>query len=143
MNELYLIRGLPGSGKTSFANHIWMTGVVFEADKFFIDEETGEYKFDKSKLGQAHLWCQKQVEEAMKENIVNPQYYPEIVVSNTSTTENEIKPYIELAKKYGYAVVSIIVENRHGKGEETNIHSVPKETIDNMEKRLRNSIKLR
>jgi predicted kinase len=142
MRTLILLRGLPGSGKSSFATFIWDKHVVFEADKYFYDKE-GNYNFDMSKLGAAHKWCQLQVEHAMEDNQANPQFYPEIVVSNTSTTESELKPYLDLAAKYDYKVVSLIVENRHGNGEETNIHGVGKETLDKMENRLRNSIKLR
>jgi hypothetical protein len=139
---LFLLRGLPGSGKTSLAHHIWSHYVICEADKYFYNEG-GEYIFDASKLSEAHKWCQNEVEIRMKDNQVNPQYYPEIVVSNTSTTEKELQPYIDLAKKYGYMVVSLIVENRHGNGEETNIHGVGKEVLDKMENRLKNNIKLR
>ena len=63
-----------------------------------------------------------------------------IVVSNTLTSEYEMEPYLEFAKKYGYQIVSLVVENRHGN---SSIHDVPKETLDKMETRLKNSIKLR
>ena len=39
---LFLVRGLPGSGKTSFASAIWNDYAVCEADKFFYDKE-GNY----------------------------------------------------------------------------------------------------
>jgi adenylate kinase family enzyme len=42
---LFLIRGLPGSGKTSFASAIWNDYAVCEADKFFYDKD-GNYNFD-------------------------------------------------------------------------------------------------
>ena len=45
---LFLVRGLPGSGKSSFAIHIWNEYAVCEADKFFYDKE-GNYNFDPSK----------------------------------------------------------------------------------------------
>ena len=69
----------------------------------------------------------------MRDNLINPQFYPEIVVSNTSTTEKEMQPYIDLAKKYDYKVTSLIVENRHGG---KSIHSVPEETIEKMKQRF-------
>ena len=133
---LILLRGLPGSGKTSFANLIWSSFVICEADQYFYDEK-GNYNFDRNKLGEAHKWCQEKVETFMKDNINNPQFYPEIIVSNTSTTEKEIQPYIDLAEKYGYIVVSLIVENRHGN---KSVHGVPDETIERM--RTRFDIKL-
>jgi len=61
-----------------------------------------------------------------------------IVVSNTFTQEWEMKPYYELAEKYGYTVFSLIVENRHGG---TNSHNVPEDVLTAMENRF--EIKLR
>lgn len=130
---LFLIRGIPGSGKSTFANTIWEPYCICEADKYFLDKETGEYRFDSSKLKEAHEWCRNEVETRMKDNQANPQYYPEIVVSNTFTQEWEMKNYFELAKKYGYQVVSLIVENRHGG---SNVHNVPEETLEKMRKRF-------
>lgn len=133
MNKvLIILRGLPGSGKSSFANLIWASHVICEADQFFYDEE-GNYNFDATKLGQAHKACQEKVEMFMQDNLNNHQYYPEIVVSNTSTTEKELQPYLDLALKYGYTVVSLIVENRHG-GQ--NVHGVPDEKLEQMRNRF-------
>ena len=129
---LFLVRGLPGSGKTSFATHIWNEYAVCEADKFFYDKE-GNYNFDPSKLKEAHAWCKNEVEIRMIDHQNNPQYYPEIVVSNTFTQEWEMEDYFKFAEKYGYKVVSLIVENiRNGK----NIHGVPDEKIEIMKKRF-------
>ena len=81
---LTLVRGLPGSGKSTFANWIWNEYAICEADKFFVDNE-GNYNFDATKLREAHEWCRNAVETRMKDNQANPQFYPEIVVSNTFT----------------------------------------------------------
>ena len=138
MRILIILRGLPGAGKTSFANMIWQSGVIFEADKYFINEE-GEYVFDAFKLHKAHEWCIASIEAAMQRNKESEgKYFAEIVVSNTTTTQKEIQPYLDLAKAYDYNVVSLIVENRHGN---KSIHGVAEETMDKMEKRF--EIKLR
>lgn len=129
---LTLVRGLPGSGKSTFANFVWNDYAICEADKFFYDKE-GNYNFDASKLKQAHEWCRNEVETRMKDNEANPQYYPEIVVSNTFTQEWEMEAYYQLAKKYDYLVISIIVENRHGG---KNIHGVPEEKLEQMRNRF-------
>lgn len=94
----------------------------------------GEYQFDMNLLGAAHMWCRMRCEDFMKDE------QPTVVVSNTLTSEKELKPYIELAEKYGYQIVSLIVENRHGN---KSIHDVPNETLDRMEVRLKGSLKLR
>ena len=129
---LTLVRGLPGSGKSTFANWIWNDYAICEADKFFYDKE-GNYNFDATKLSQAHEWCINEVETRMKDNQVNPQFYPEIVVSNTFTQEWEMQSYIDLANQYGYTIFTIIMENRHGN---SSVHTVPEETINKMRNRF-------
>ena len=134
MKELFLLRGLPGSGKSTLAESIVGSDfLVCEADKYFIDAVTGEYKFDPSKIKDAHRYCHDIVETYMADSLVNDQFYRQIAVSNTFTQEWEMQPYFELAEKYGYKVFSIIVENRHdGK----NIHNVPQESMDRMKSRF-------
>ena len=129
---LFLVRGLPGSGKTTFATAIWNDYAVCEADKFFYDEE-GNYNFDPTKLKEAHAWCKNEVESKMIEHQNNQQYYPEIAVSNTFTQEWEMEDYFKLAEKYGYKVVSLIIENRHG-GQ--NVHGVPENKLQIMKDRF-------
>jgi len=129
---LTLVRGLPGSGKSTFANLITNKFSICEADLFFYDKE-GNYNFDGSKLKLAHVWCFNQVRIRMEDNKLNPQFYPEIVVSNTFTQEWEMEKYYELAEEYGYKVFSIIVENRHGG---INQHGVPAEKLEQMKNRF-------
>ena len=129
-NTLYITRGIPGSGKSTFAKSL--NCPYFEADMFF--EKDGEYNFDISKIKDAHAWCQQQVEDAMKFNQETKGLKnSEIAVSNTFTQEWEMAPYYELANKYNYMVFSIIVENRHGG---KNAHGVPDEKIELMKKRF-------
>jgi len=127
---LYIVRGIPGTGKSTFAKTLG--GIHIEADQYFVDVE-GNYNFDGSKIKLAHEYCRTQTEAWMKTDgdQVNVN---KIVVSNTFTQEWEIEPYFELAKKYGYKVFSIIVENRHGG---TNVHGVPEEKIEQMKNRFK------
>jgi len=128
MKTLILVRGLPGSGKSTFAK--MLGGKHIEADMFFMKD--GEYKFDVTKLKDAHLWCQSMVGTWMVDE------EEKIVVSNTFTQEWEMEAYYEWAKDFNYNVVSLIVENRHGG---INEHGVPDEKLDQMEKRFQVKLK--
>ena len=135
MKELFLIRGCPGSGKTTLAESLG--GTHLEADMYFITIN-GEYQFDVTKLKDAHKWCQDSVEEAMTWD-EHPEIeflsagVSKIVVSNTFTQEWEMKPYFDLAEKHGYRVYSLIVENRHGG---INEHGVPEDKLKLMKNRF-------
>ena len=124
MKTLYIVRGLPGSGKSTFAQSLDCP--VFEADMFFVNSQ-GVYNFDFTKIKDAHSWCQEMVEDHM----FNQD--EKIAVSNTFTQEWEMKPYYDMAKTYGYKVFSVVVENRHG-GE--NVHGVPADKLEVMKNRF-------
>ena len=129
---LIILRGVSGAGKSTVAETIaGKAWPVFEADKYHYQD--GVYDWKPENMAVAHKWCQEQVREAMVCRIAK------IIVSNTSTTEKELKPYIALADEHGYQVISLVVENRHGND---SIHNVPQETRDAQELRLRNSLKL-
>jgi predicted kinase len=127
MKTLILLRGLPGAGKTTVAKMMVNEDYCHkEADMFFVDHE-GNYNFELSKIKDAHAWCQEEVEFLLK-----LEHSP-VVVSNTFTQEWEMDAYYKLAEKYGYRVVSMIVENRHnGK----NLHGVPDDKLEIMKKRF-------
>lgn len=128
MKTLFIVRGVPGSGKSTFAKSLG--GTHFETDSYFMVD--GEYKFDFTKLKEAHKWCQDSVNTSMILNHTTGSHEV-IVVSNTFTQEWEMKPYFEMAESWGYRVFSIIVENRHGG---VNEHGVPEDKIEVMKNRF-------
>ena len=126
---LYIVRGIPGAGKSTFAKTLG--GIHIEADQYFIDGE-GNYNFDGSKIKLAHEYCRAQTGAWMSSD-GSQVNVDKIVVSNTFTQEWEMEPYFELAKKYGYKVFTVIVENRHGG---TNQHNVPEDKLEQMKNRF-------
>ena len=139
MKTLIIIRGVSGCGKSTIANYIKeitnpnIETLHYEADMFFYDND-GYYRFDASQLPSAHNWCKNSVMVAMDTNI------DQIIVSNTFTTEWELKPYLDLAEEYGYNVFSMIVENRHGNKD---THNVPEHSRNLQAQKLMNNIKLK
>lgn len=126
---LVICRGIPGSGKSSFAKTLG--GIHIEADQYFVDGD-GNYNFDGSKIKLAHEYCRSQTEAWMKTDGTQVNV-DKIVVSNTFTQFWEMEPYFELAEKYGYKTFSIVVENRHGG---VNQHGVPEEKVEQMKNRF-------
>lgn len=124
MRNLIIVRGLPGSGKSTFAE--LLSRAICTADDFYMDRD-GNYNWVPDKIHIAHKWCQRKCERFMKADI------PLIVVANTSTTTKELKIYENLAEEYNYKVFSVVVENRHGG---KNTHGVPEETLRKMEDRF-------
>lgn len=130
--DLIIVRGLPGSGKSTLAK-LFASRAICTADDYHTDKN-GNYNWKPENVGKSHEWCQRKCRRFMENKV------PLILIANTSTSEREMKPYMDLAIKYGYRTSSIVVENRHG-GQ--NVHGVPEETMNKMEERLKNNIKLR
>lgn len=116
--ELVLIRGLPGSGKSTMAREMVADGFThFEADMFFMVD--GAYAYDASRIRDAHAWCQRMTRQALKEG-------RRVVVSNTFTRLQEMEPYRGMSEKIR------VVEAR---GRWQNTHGVPEEMVRRMAQR--------
>ena len=121
MKTLYIVRGLPGSGKSSLAKKI--TELVYSADDFFTNKK-GEYNFNAKLLGKAHEWCWGKVRDAM---FIGANA---VAVANTFTQAWEAERYYQIAEEYGYSVFVIECQNDFG-----NVHDVPQESIDALKER--------
>ena len=106
---LFLITGAAGSGKSTLATKIQNLSKTYldrpvmdicEADDFWYILGKGEYAFDPKMLWRAHRWCQGEAEKHMQKG-------ESIIVSNTSLTPKDRKPYFDLADKHGYVKVIV------------------------------------
>ena len=124
MSELILLRGLPGSGKTTLAGVFSEAGMypVFSVDDYFTDE-TGHYEFRFQENHLAYKKCEEGVKRAMQQGA------GKIILHNTFTMEWEMEPYFKLASEYDYRLHVVTVENRHGS---QNVHDIPYEHVERM-----------
>jgi len=105
---LIILRGVPGAGKTTFAKFLESTlpdAIAVSADDWMFAE--GQ-QYSKDRLSECHGNCESTVEEAMRIGKAT------VILHNTATREWEFELYLRLAEYYGYQVVSMIMENRHG-----------------------------
>lgn len=116
--DLILVMGLPGSGKTIVAKKVAseMGLIYIEADRFLIDSETGEYKFDHSKLDNADMWCLAETKRLLDEG-------QRVVVVNTFGTTKSREGYFKLGCKV--AVHTAV-------GQYKGVHPVPEDVMERM-----------
>jgi predicted kinase len=122
--RLVLIRGVPGSGKTTLARDEYVKNgfAHFEADMFF--ETVNGYKFDKDLISEAHKWCQWSAKAALYQG-------RNVVVSNTFTRAWEMEPYFDMAVTFGIEPEVIICD-----GAFQNVHGVPDSVVAQMRERF-------
>ena len=131
---LVLVRGLPGSGKSYLAEVLRKLsgaemGVCSADDYFMVD---GEYKFDPSKLPEAHLQCQSNTFARFSIDDI-------AFVANTFTQRWEMEQYLVFVETFG---LDLLVLNLFDAGlsdrelAARNTHGVPEEAITRMRERF-------
>jgi len=136
MKNMYILRGISGSGKTTFAESFiglapnTKSICVASADDYFYDAK-GNYAFKADELKLALQFCRECVEAACKNEV------PYIFVCNTNTQKWEFQPYENLAEQHGYKVFHIVLENRH---QNSNVHGVPTEVLKAQKERFEISL---
>lgn len=137
MPNLLIVRGLPGSGKSTFAKSILdnfddcalvtksFNNTVYthhyEADMFF--ESNGEYNFQSKYISHAHTWCYNNVLKSLLDG-------NNTIVSNTFVKFWELEKYLDILDYI--PDVNITVVELHTQFD--SIHNVPADTIAKMKK---------
>lgn len=95
---LYIMRGISGSGKSTFAKQIQSHegGVIYSTDEFRY--QNGKYVFDPEKNVEQHHANQKRAIEAMQAGITP------IIIDNINVTLDQARPYIDAGLEYGYNI---------------------------------------
>lgn len=95
-----LLRGLPGCGKSSFADelierasHLGIPSAVCSANQYFYDQH-GTYQFNRCDLADNHHRCFAEFERLLNCNPGEHGFAQVIIVDNTNITMSEIDPYV-------------------------------------------------
>jgi predicted kinase len=141
--KFILMRGLPGSGKSTKARELAEDGQIFSTDDYFCLNEEQEYRFNGNLLGKAHSWNQRRSLKALESGI------PIVVIDNTNTTLKEMRsylPHINLAMRMGYEVCIAEPDTEWqfdvDKLDKHNTHGVPKKHIQKMLNRYTKDVKV-
>jgi len=135
---LYVMRGVPGSGKSHLAKTILhhehsstnFNGVILSTDDFF--DKEGIYVFNPKELPNAHQWNQKRALDHMTKG------HSPIIIDNTNTQKWEAKFYVENGLDSGYRVIVREPETEWWKAKDSvqmaqkNSHGVPQDAIKKM-----------
>jgi len=124
MKSLILLRGLPGSGKSSFAKLISEEGnyPVHSVDDYFTDS-SGNYHFNFRENHLAYKACETNTRKSLEAG------FKKVIVENTFTMEWELEPFLKLGKELEYTIFVMTMENRHGG---KNIHDISEEQLHKM-----------
>lgn len=126
MQNLTIIRGVSGSGKSTHAKKLMGTTencIFLETDMFFYDN-TGEYNFNKSLIGYAHQWCAGNVARSLHLGY-------NVIVANTFTQMWEMSKYLDLKNIFPELEICVV----ELKTQFANIHGVPPDRIAVMHRR--------
>jgi predicted kinase len=123
MTTLTLVRGLPGSGKSTYARQLLAPRTQhLEADMYFVDPE-GNHTFNPSRLHAAHVWCLDRTTSLLIGGT-------NVIVSNTFTTMKEMQTYLDVARRHSLKLEVIEMRTQY-----SSIHGVPEATMDKMRAR--------
>lgn len=122
-----ILRGVSGSGKSTWIKNNKPEALVFSADHYFVQAD-GTYLFNPRKLGLAHAECFRLFENAVRTSYDDA----DIVVDNTNTTLAEVMPYAELAREKGHTLKVLTLQVDLKVAEQRNLHGVPMEAIEKM-----------
>ncbi len=96
--KLYIMRGIPGCGKSHHARQLAPDDQIFSSDKFFGEGEEYKNNWKVEKVHLGHRDCEAKAKAAMKQG-VSP-----VVVDNTNINLSAFRFYLDMAVAFGYEV---------------------------------------
>lgn len=101
---LYIIRGMPGSGKTTLGKGLEQDNqaTLIEADDFFTDPSTGKYVFESRMVRAAHKMARRQMMRYV-------YHKRPVACAAIFATRREIMSYIDAARAVDSKVMAAII----------------------------------
>lgn len=130
IKTMILMQGVPGSGKSTVAQALVGEGKIFSTDEFW----GAGYRFDSTRLGEAHEWNQERAERSMAVDC------PTVIIDNTNIKHDHVIPYLVLAAKYGYTVQVVRVSTDPALAAARNTHDVPAKVVFKMHREMEDLI---
>jgi len=121
--KVVILRGIQGSGKSSYIAKHFPDAEVCSADNYFMDED-GNYNFNPAELGKAHESCLHRFVVEIWHGQTKT-----LVVDNTNVSLWEISPYLNVARAFGHEVEIVRCEAPAVVAAERNVHGVPLKTV--------------
>lgn len=133
MSKMILMRGGPGSGKSTYAKKLRdaasgtgrQVPVICSADDSFVDDD-GVYRFNPDRIGQAHGACLRKCAE-----VIVLRRAP-VIIDNTNGKPDAMKPYLALALAFGYEVEVVHVKCDREVAWARQTHDVPRCKFDSI-----------
>jgi hypothetical protein len=141
-----LVRGIPGSGKTTLVDAIvnlffddpehpsfWGSERIahFSADCYMVKDD-GTYAFDSKRLSECHRACFRNFGSSLFGALGDPGSMLDVVlVHNTFTQKREMDPYLSCCRGTGKHLIVVNCE-----GGWNNVHGVPSDKVEAMRNRM-------
>ena len=138
MKTVVIMRGLPGSGKSTIAGLLAVAdqtqkSVICSADHYHTAPD-GTYHWKPENVANAHAFCRETFKKAVDAET------PLVIVDNTNTKHSEYEFYDSYGKTKGYWVVEVTVGDASSEAinhsDTFNTHNVPRESIEAMARRF-------
>ena len=130
MGRMVILRGIPGSGKTTLAKRLVEHvghGEVVSADDYF--EGPDGYRFDVSRIEQAHGDCFRRAVRTAQDLATRDGL---LVVANTAVEPVEVAPYYLMGQAYQLDPLVVTLGTPTEEAVRRNVHGVPSSTIERM-----------
>lgn len=117
MSKLVILRGLPGSGKSTYAHKLGYLNV--EGDMFRYNDKGG-YEYHEHKDAMIYRMCRFLVDSTLIQGY-------SVIINNTHLTNKSMSHYIDTAEALG-----ITIEIHELKGEYESQHGVSRDVMESM-----------